>query len=539
MILQLSEIEAILKNNPNKWVIEKARAMRSALCVHATGEGMAAHLERINHFENADQNEARKKFARSNKDLFERITRPIDKVFSASGGSSHFALPEAKDREFRRRLQSVENGLTLRRWIEQYWKPVFLTDPMGVIFIEVDGEGNAYPTYKSSSDIYTYALNGRHLDYLIIKQDKSTIAALSADDVADRGLRYFRVVDDAFDYLVRVKGDNVMIVEAETFPNHFGHVPAIINSNIPIVGSVLYRSPLQPIVECADEFLRESSVKTIYKLLHGFPKHWKYGSECPDCHGTGFKDGDTCPACKGTRVKLRSDVSDVMILMPPDSKDTPTIAPNVGGYISPPVEVWDKMTEELQMIETKMFETLWGTKQVENSQNETATGRFIDTQPINDRLAKIADAAESIETYVANMLGVFYYGNSFGGASINYGRRFQIESADALWGKYEAARGAGAPDASLNDMIDDYLCAKYQDNAIELNRQKKLITAEPFVHLTVAQVKALDVPESDYLAKLYFGEFVAQLNNTELMVISGRELRNKLTEYVQSKNTTE
>lgn len=540
-MLTLSDIAGILNSNPHKKMIDAAQSMRCNLRMHMFGDGLAQHLAKINSFENADQYAVRKKYARSNADMIERITRPIDKVFSAAGGSTYYNLPESRERELRNRLRDVENGLPLRKWMEQYWKPAYLADPMGLIYMEIDGNGEAYPTYKSSGEIYTYKLNGRHLDYVIFNVrhgDGVTLPDGLGIDTSGRG-NYYRVVDERFDYLVKWENSNASIIEDGTYPNHFGFVPAIIASDIPVFGSDLYCSPLHNILGAADEFLRENSVKIIYKLLHGFPKSWEYGGKCPECDGIGRKGGDTCHACKGTGVRLRADVADTRILQFPQSKDDPTITPDVAGYVTPPIDAWNKMGEELKLLETQMFETLWGTKQVEDAANETATGRFIDTQPVNDRLSKFAEAAETIEKFITDAIGGLYYGAAYGGASVNYGRRFQIETPDALWDKYRTARASGAPEAMLDDILKDYIQSKYDNNSLEMQRQLKLIALEPFVHLTISQVRAHDVSEDDYLRKLYFGSFLASISERDVLAKSRDELNEELTIFTQTKKTNE
>lgn len=535
MILQLSEIQHIIESNPNKLVVAKAQSMRNTLFMHIYGEGMGAYLQKINSFENADQYAVRKKYARSNRDIMDRILRPIDKVFSATGGSTYYNLSENLNKEFRARLQNVENGLSLRKWMEQYWRAAYIADPMSITFIEIDGNGEAYPTYKGANEIFSYKLNGRKLDYVFFKH-KPEHSAPPSGVAVDGNSRFYRVVDDAYDYLVKYDNGKASIVEDETYPNYFGAVPAILNSDIPVLGGDCYCSFIQPIIELADEFLREGSVKSVYKLLHGFPKYWEYQSQCPECKGTKHVRGEECPVCKGTGIKLRMDVSEARLLPMPYDKDSPVIAPSVGGYIVPPIDAWTQMTDELKLLETYMFQTIWGTKQTEDMGNETATGKFIDTQPVNEALAKISDAAETVEQYITDTIGALYYGASYRGSSVNYGRRFIIEGPDVLWQKYSAARSSGAPDTMLDSLLRDYIDSKYDNNSLERQKSLKLIDVEPFPHLTVSQVKALDVSSDDFAQKLYFGEFVSTLAENEVLVLSVKDLKTRLKTFITTKN---
>lgn len=522
MILSLEEIKKIIKDNPNREIVDLAVKMQKRLSVHVLGIGVDYYLSKINNFENADQFQVRKKYARSNKDIIERITRPIDKVFSATGGSTFYDLPENKNQEFRNKLKNVENGISLKKWIEEYWKIAYMCDPMGIVFIEVDENGDAYPTYKSSSSIYDYKLNGRNLDYIVFKENTK-----------DDSNRY-RVIDNNFDYIIESRGEEIKIIQNETYKNYFGEVPAIICSNIPIIGSNGFKSPIENIVEIADEYLRENSVKSVYKLLHGFPKPWEYISECKECNGTGSVNAEICPSCKGTKADLKKDVSETRFLPIPDSNDA-KIAPDIAGYTAPSIEAWSKMSEELKELESLMFETLWGTKQLEKGENDTATGKFIDTQPINDRLSKISESAETIEKFITDSLGFYYYNSSYNGSSINYGRRYQIESHDSIWKKYEEARKNGAPDTILDDFLFEYTQSKYENNSLELQIQLKLLEVEPFKHLSVSDVKSLELEGIDYYKKVYFNEFVSTLSDNEIIYKTSKTLRDNLTNYVTKK----
>ena len=531
MILTIEQIAEILKENPNKKMMDLAKADNKRLSMHLFGAGMKEYLELINNFENPDQHAVREKYARSNKDIMERITRPVDKVFSAKGGSTFYDLPDNIDREFRERLANTENGLSLRKWIEQYWKPAYLSDPMGLVYMEIDESGDVYPTYKSIGDIYTYQPNGRKIDYLVFHvKEKESNEHKEFEDV-----KKFRVVDDAWDMVVKWDGRSVEVVGRETFPNHFGFVPGFINSDIPVLATDYFASPLAPIIEIADEYLRECSVKTVYKLLHGFPKYWEYASECPNCNGTGNVAGETCKVCNGTRVKLKWDVSDRKTLPLPDTKDEVVIAPNVGGYITPPLETWVRMSEELYELESVMFETLWGTKQAEQAENNTATGKFIDTQPVNDRLSKFSDAAEVVEKFITDCMGKLYYGSMYGGSAINYGRRFTIESPDTIWEKYENARSKGAPDAVLDDLMREYIQSKYENNSMELQRQLKAIDLEPFPHLTASQVQSLKVAPKDYTKKVYYSDFIKTLSDNEVIFVNIKALQGRFDEFAEEK----
>lgn len=536
MILKEADIKKILLERPNKKLIDEASKYTRKLMMHMTGVGLKEYIQRIDHFERPGAQEIRLKYTASNKDLFSRIHRPIDKVFNARGGSSYYNLPEAQTKKFRQILSNVEYGYSIRKWMEAFWRPAYHYDPMGMIFIEIDQNGEAYPTYKSIIDVYDYQPNGRQLDYIIFKTDQKIERVRNGKKVQRP---VYRIVDDAFDYLVEWDGVNYRTIQKETFANFFGQVPAIIISDIfdPLRG--FYISPDDDIIEKADEFLREGSVKSIFKNYFGFPQAWRYSSDCPTCQGEGIFEGRKCPDCHGQRVNSKREPWEAIEVPIPESNDH-KLAPDLAGYVSPDIEGWGKMTEELQLLEDIMDRTYWGTQRVEeDKKNETATGRFVDVQPVNERLNKFSDAAEYVEDYVTDLLGQFYFGKGYKGASINYGRRFLIETPDEIWLKYQNARKSGAPNSVLDNLLIDFYQTKYQSDSVEMQRYLKLMRVEPFVHLTAIDLNAITIPKLDYLKKLYFNEWLAITPDSDILLKPVAALQESLTQYVTPKMALE
>jgi len=451
MILDKRQIVDILKNNPNKKLVKSIQDYSKKLVTLMTGSNLKEYISHMDYFEDNRLLAIRQKYARSTKDLFSRLHRPIDKVFSARGGSANYYLSEREKKQFLQALSDVTSGYKLRKWMETFWLPAYHYDPMGMVFMEVKN-GNTYPTYKSCQDVYDYHFTGRKLEYIVFKISDADAKALNLKD----GVVAYRVIDDAFDYIFTADGEKIENVKKQTYPNYFGQVPAIVNSDIYDQVLGYYISPDNDVVEIAEEYLREGSVKTVYKLHHGFPIKWMYAGACNTCGGTTKIHGNECPTCAGTGKKSKYDVSETIILDVPSDNQTPIVAPNIAGYTTPPTEGLNAMTDELTLLDTMMFRTKWGTEQIQDSANETATGRFIDVQPVNDALNKYSDAAEKMETWITDMIGSFTYQQGYHGADINYGRRFLIETPDIIWNKYSDARIAGAPITTLNLLLTQY-----------------------------------------------------------------------------------
>lgn len=505
-------------------MLEDAKKSSKKFIAHITGIGSDRLIEQIAGLENEKQLEIRKKYAQSNKAMFSRIHRNEDKIFSAKGGSVFYNVPESQKKFFVSQLQNIYNGFSARSWTENFAKTYLHIDPMGVILMEV-GNNVTYPTYKSTTSIYDYQLKGREVEYLILTTKEPN---------------EYRVIDDQFDKIVKYEGEVVTTKQSETFFNYFGKVPAIVISDILKQNTEYYTSPDDEIIEIANEFLREASVKSIFKLKHGFPKAWQYVSVCQSCKGTGLKGGEDCTTCNGSGRSVVKDSSEVITLPIPEDTQA-TIAPNIAGYVSPDIEGWDKMTDELRLLENQMHNTYWGVEPLQqttgpnNQPIKTATEIADNNQPIYARLSKMSKWAEGIEKFITDLVGQFYLNSSYKGCSISYGTRYGIEGPDTIFLKYQDARLKGAPDSVLDALLLEYYESKYSTNNMELAKQVKLMKVEPFIHLTVSQAKNIIPSPVDYNKKLYYLEWLNTLPENEVIIKSTADLVKSLSDYASTK----
>lgn len=525
MILDKAQLKKILLENPTKTLWTSARTEAKLLQMHVLGHGLKEYITKIQGFESTKGERVRKSYSKSNRDLFARILRPVDNIWNGRGGGRSYLTSEANEKRIRQISLDVYKGFSLERWVEKFWRPRYIDDPMGLVFIEVS-DNKVYPTYKASKDIYDALPSGRSLEYIIFKTEDPEI---------------FRVVDDNFDYLVKLTGagDDARVTElgGKKYPrffNWFQRVPALIVSDLPADGQEGYfMSPVKDEIELADQFLREGSITNIYRLKHGFPKSWKYPEVCGTCKGTKVVSGNNCHECNGSGIKLLSDPDDISVYSWP-TKEDPEIREK-GGYISPDLEYLKYADESIQALEELITRTHWGTdRERSKTGQETATGRFIDTQPVVNRLKMYAEAAESVETFITNHIGEYYFSGSWKGCTVNLGRRFLIESVDAVWTKYETARSKGAPQVSLNDLLRDYYETKYQGNPYELQKSLILIQLEPGVHLSLTEAKEA-LPWLEYYKKVYVSEFISSKLDIQLAATPLPILRQELETFTLDK----
>lgn len=517
MILTDEQLYDIISKHPSKKWIDSAQKYTQKLLMHVQGIGLDKYIERIDRWEKEDVIKIRKKYAVSNQPMFSRILRPTDNVFSAKGGSAYYNLGDDNTQRFKEFLSNVVYGYTLKQWLEVFWLPATAYDPMGLIMVEVDQMAQAYPCYRSLLDIYEIKFTGRNVEYVIFNVDDRINQANKAGNGAKDKL--YRVIDDKLDRLVRLENGRIVNIPDEDYENYFGRVPATVISNIYNPAKCMFVSAIDDVVELADQFLREGSVKNIFKNYFGFPIAWNYQSACPECKGEGVLDGRPCDYCKGTKIKSRYDPSEMIALPVPQGKEDPILAPNIAGYITPDIKGLDMMTTELQLLEDIMFRTKWGTHQVdENGKNETATGRFIDTQPVNAQLNKYSLAEESVETFVTNLLGEFLFGEGYKGASITAGRRYLIETPDQIWLKLQSARKDGAPTAALNDLYNDYLQSRYSADSMEMQKMLKLAKIEPLQFVKYEEFARLQTfPDIILRRKYHFEKWLAAKSEPDII----------------------
>ncbi|MDP4151183.1 MAG: hypothetical protein Q8943_17385 [Bacteroidota bacterium] len=530
-------IKDILLTNPQKALVAAAQKANKKLRMHMYGANIEAELPTIDGFESNSLRELRIRYTRSNKDLMSRMGRPVDKLFSATGGSIYYNLPDAQEAKARKLASDVRNGFALKKWIESYWTPHVKDDPNGMILMEVQN-GVTYPTYKASSGYYDYLPKGSGLDYVVFKttaQDKKAAGI-------DQSWIVYRVIDDAFDYYVRWQDAEATILWSNTFVNLFGVVPAILNSDIVDPdndGCVL--SIFSEIVDLAQEFLVKGSIKITSDFMHAFPKYWEYADDCTECGGSGFKDSDPCPACKGTAKRGMVRVSDIKLLAWPD-KDNPAVTPDVAGYVEPSKIYYEIAVQDMADLEDAMTYTIWGSHKADRTQVEgqpvTATQAFIDTQPVNDRLAHISAMAEKRHKFVLDKIIQFNIAETYAGSSVNYGKRFIVESPDVIWNKYSDARESGASPEVLRDLLTEYYEAKYSSDPVKLAIVLKLMDVEPFVHNTILEVQEFKPADEDWKAKLYFSQWRATLNDAMILSFSVETLVQMLYEATATKDVT-
>jgi hypothetical protein len=285
---------------------------------------------------------------------------------------------------------------------------------------------------------------------------------------------------------------NILTATEAIYQNPFGQCPAIIVSEQTDPETGLRLSPIDGIIELEKEYLRDASIKLIYKIQHGIPQFWRVASICPTCNGSGKSDDKICPTCNGKGINPRKDVTDE-IAIPLNSDGTIPNITKAMGWEAPPLDVWEQYNKEEQLLSDKINKTHWGSLFVEGN-NETATGKFIDTQPVINRLNCYANIAEWIEWQLSEWIVNFNLPNKTTNeqvVTINYGRRYIIEAPDELLKRYEESKAAKCPITILDKQLTEYITAKYKNDIQTLQEMLIKKELEPYPHYDVIEVQTV------------------------------------------------
>ena len=488
-----AEIIQIVKDSVHlkPWVVD-ARLKNKHLNALVYGKGYHELLiNQIEKIESESRKTARKKYSIDVRDLFHRVMEPRQNVFSADGDSEIFSekLPKATKKELTEILEDFKGGKSIDEYLSKYLFKFSDVDPNGLIFMEYIQENGqlkkVYPTYKSIQDIQSYHSNGMLVDWVVFKQPQKP---------KDSFIRY-RYVDKDVDVIVTSGSGGYVIFEDDLKKNDFGIVPAVILSDVEEVGTNTRLSWLYFIEELAKKYARDRSIKTLYEFLQGFPKHWIYANFDAARRGGGEDGADESDKSNIMGQSLKPDVTDEIILPVPEDKEYDVkVAPDVGGYISPDLETLKWMSESGADLEELIEYTMWGTQKTNRSGNETATGRWIDTQPLQNKLHVFSDFSQSVHNLMVDFVIrlINKTSNDENPKDLyfrSYGRRFIIEGPDVLIEKYNEARGKGAPSVILDRMLNEWITSKYK-NIPELRHIEVLKSqVETYLHLSIEEVE--------------------------------------------------
>jgi len=463
-----------------KWIL-KARDYHKDMKALLFGDEFKDLLLQIQHIESDNKALARKKYARSIKDINAKILEPVNNVYSATGGGKQYNVSDTQRADLIRKISNVRGGLSLEQWLQTYWaKDLYNADPSGLIMLEWLDD-NVYPTYKSVCSIRDYAANGMNVEYVIF-EPKTKVGTAE---------KHWRVVDDEKDYTVIQVGDSFSLDIENTNVNPFGAVPARICSDKIKIGEEYRLAPIDNIIESEKEFLSDRSILTIFKFLNGFSTPYRPKILCPSCRGTKKIGVADCPDCGGRGTILDKDVTDEIIIpIDLNSENPVTLPANFAGFISPDLEIWDQYMKGAKTDFDDMFEVMWGTRESE-AKDQTAMSVILNTQPMITRLNAWSNVGESHEKAFTEWIANFLFPTKSKAdkiAVISYGRNYIIQPPEYLLSEYQTSNEKKDPITIRDRKLTEYLTSKYKSDPQTLRTELMKKDLEPYVHYDIELV---------------------------------------------------
>ncbi len=499
--------------------------------MHITGKGMIDYLEKLDGYETDAQKALREKLAKSNKSNFAFILRPTDKIFTAKGGAVNYNVAQQKVKAIKDGVSDIADGLDIKTYLKKVVKKQYIIDPNGVLFCDINPEGEVETYVISSNEIFWYERKGNMVEAIIfepyIKDEKE----------------HFRVIDGETDRIYIKEGEKVYEAPNSIIDNYFGYVPAMILGDEKDHNTDTFDSIVSDVMDDADLLLRRMSVMTIHELSHLYPRYWSMAQACTRCEGEGqiVVDADadpivyeTCKSCGGTGSKTRTNPSDEVVM--PFPQDGDPVITKLMGYESPDLQTAQFYLNMIKGSREEMFRSQWGTTYELGGKRETATGRFLDAQPVVDRLTDISYTFAKMHKFLLDCYGKVILNDPRYESSVTYGTRYILEGPDDVLQKYMEVSRENVSDLTRMDLKMRYIDAEYKDDPIELVKRKKLAHIEPFP--TLSQEKVIDsnsIPLFLKEEKMYFPMWVQELKDEQVVLLSIEQLRKLFKSYINSK----
>jgi ssDNA-binding Zn-finger/Zn-ribbon topoisomerase 1 len=512
----------ILETGKGTSRMQEAVEYSEQVMIHTKGgKALEKYLAQINSYENKAQYDLRKKFAISNKFITSKLLRPCDNIWNAKGGSTKLEMKgENSTKGMNLILKEAHN------YIRNTWFDAFINDPNGVTIIEYEAE---------DEEMNFKYLPSERIEAIEIAKEK-VIEILIFIETIEEGenkiKKYLHITKDMqAEYFVK---DENTVIRGDATKNETGIVPVVLNSTVKTIEKDIYISMIDTEIELLNSFVRKNSVKEIFEFLHGFPKFWQYVEPCDVCGGAkriqyeqrdGSTGYQTCPKCNGIGHFGKTDVADVLNIAMPESGDE-TIANQPMGFEIPPVETWQEMRSELDWLWNIIFDSQWGTT-VQKQTNETATGRFIDVQPVINKLDSYAEQLQRVFNEIGIIAGKTAYPNTFEQFSIAIGRNFIIDTPSAALTRYKEAKEKGLNTNILNHLLKQYFLSEFANNDRGYQIAIKLMNVEPFPHHTIDEVMQF-ARDEDKAAKVYYEAWLSETENSEILEKTAEQLRKEL-----------
>lgn len=496
MILTDAEILQLIVSPKNKDLINFAFQKKQKAELHIQGTGLDRFFEKIDGVENEAYIKLKKKLTNAKTvSIYEQSLRPVDKIFSAKGGSLDINLNNPEKLEILKNFinSNFYKGHTLNEYIEKIWANYGIwIDPLGITYIEINQNTNLPEvSYISLSD--NQFINYHDISFTSF--DSIDYIIFNKGLYENNKIKYnlFEVVDDyRIVQVLQQKNDkNKITILSETqIINMFGQVPAVFNSNKLCKQNInLFDSYCAESFIIADNYLNDFADYRIYKKKVGIPKIWEFKTYCSACGGTKHNElNETCQACEGTGYENERNLTDI-IRVDLLKNDTINYIPPAGA-VTLPTDIQTQMLSELDKMQYEIFDTIWGHGTSVSKEKNNTTAFEIATRNENQisKLKSIDRNKCLVIEKIITLLGSFYFQNQFKNVICRPATSYIINSGSESLMVYFEAKKNKANNVILDKLYKDYLASEFQNDILSFERYTKLLAVNPSPHNEITEL---------------------------------------------------
>lgn len=545
-MLTVQKIKEILNQSPtgNKTGIQKAKDQENRLRLHSetslsikdSSEAVTKYLASVKELLPLDKYamfQTLFKFPVSTIALTDQIYTALEKIFDGRNPvfKYEFNSPEDSQDWNEYRTKVLKSSM--------FWKTkgfeAMKTRINSVAIVDLpefqEGERpEPYIYLLDIEDVIDFEVNeGNVIQWIIFKQE-GNVAVF--DD------QFFRVFE-------KEEGSEVIKMKPIKEAVHdLGYCPAKFFWSTPINhrNQSLKKSPLSNQLGNLDMLLFWQVSNEHLNLYGRYPIYSGFSSDCDfenaqsgdHCDGGFLKNrNDTylmnsegqlssCPVCKTKRL---DGAGSFVEFDPPSRANDHADLRNPVSITSIPRDSLDYNNEDIETRESKIYTAVTGYR-----------GMSINDKAVNEK--QVYAIFESLEAALKSpqynfeqimqwsdqtMCLLRYSKDSFKSASINLGTEHYIMTAAQIMQMYQDAKESSFSVSALDMLEELYYETEYKNNPEQLYRQNILTNLDPFRHLTLSEVAALNkdgkIKDVDCLVKVNFSSFVLRFERENMSIL--------------------
>lgn len=465
---------------------------------------------------------------------YKQVTLPVFIDFSNSiyksfnDGNWNIEIPES----FKEGEDNLANYIdreigiyrSLETWMKNITIPCKLRDAMGVVAVKPNYEYRVSDNNGESEPIYIINDSEKPKPvpyYYNCKQvvtpvtEKYTVILLEEKSVVKKNNKkekcglIFEFYDDGNIYRVEQydKWDAFKfdIKSREATGLDYSSVTYLMGNPIIRNESVIYESPFLYSVDNLDLVATTQSYLQATEAKCVFPFRIMVGNECDftdngmKCNDgalyTGMKPvGTLCPKCKGSGLKTRVSALGEMMLRPEEVGEGKIDVDKVLKYVSPDTLTSEFLIKEITRHETNARQILHlgqteGDKVQGSSNEDTASGKWIDQKNHYAFIKPISDQIFYIYEFVINTIAKMRYPNSKDAVVVNYPISFEFNTEEDYINQITYMRDAGLPDAMIYPVIYKFLSSVYHTDQKTIGAFNLLVSSDRLLMQTAEEIE--------------------------------------------------